>query len=80
MHAIALQTSTDFIHTIFKHLVTFRNIFIFIRVPVHIFLLKEGKFVQDTFNLQTYRIRYSNKNIANISRLVMIKLIAILGQ
>lgn len=80
MHALVLQISTDFIQTIFKHLVTYRNIFIFIRVPVHKLLLQDGNFVQDTFNLQTYKIRCSNKNIANISRLVMIKLIAILGQ
>lgn len=80
MHALVLKISTDFIQTIFKHLVTYRNIFIFIRETVHTFLLQEGNFVQDTSNLQTYRIRYSNKNIANISRLVMINLIAILGQ
>lgn len=80
MHALVQQISTDFIQTIFEHLVTYKKIFILIRVPVHTFLLKEGNFVQDTFNLQTYKIRYSNKNIANISRLVMIKLIAILGQ
>lgn len=79
MHSV-LQISTDFIQTIFKHLVTYRKLFIFIRVPVHTLLLQEGNFVQETFNLQTCRIRYSNKNIANISRLVMIKLIAILGQ
>lgn len=42
MHALVLQISTDFIQTIFKHLVTYSNIFIFIRVPVHTFLLQEG--------------------------------------
>lgn len=51
MHALVLKISTDFIQTIFKHLVTYRNGFIFIRETVHTFLLQEGNFVQDTSNL-----------------------------